>query len=236
MKSPKPMTKVPTIKGSAQARLLLYRLLSIKLTEAEQRLLSADPSVWEQILSILENALNSDTQVKSEQAILVEAFSHIDRTTREGLQKQIERLTGQSLWLGVHATSLLDSFINEHQKLIRSVRHEHLDKIGSAIKRGIREGRLQKDITKDIRQLTDIGKRRSQLIARNAPLQYSGALTKHNQISAGIKSYIWQSSRDERVRDSHRKFDGEIFDWSSTGPHPRSEVNCRCDAVPLINQ
>lgn len=184
---------------------------------------------------MLENTIDSDTQVKSEQAVLAEAFSHIDRTTREGLQKQIERLTGKSLWLGVHASSLLDSFVDEHQKLIKSVRREHLDKIGLAIKRGIREGRLQKDIAKDIRQQTDIGKRRSQLIARNAPLQYSGALTKHNQMSAGIKSYVWQSSRDERVRDLHRKLDGELFSWDGPGPHPRSEVNCRCDAVPLVN-
>lgn len=229
------MTKVPAIKGSAQARLLLYRLLSLKLTETEQRLLSADPNLWEQILAIMENALNLDAQIKSDQAVLAEAFSHIDRVTRAGLQRQIERLTGKSLWLGVHASSLLDSFVDEHQKLIKSVRREHLDKIGLAIKRGIREGQLQKDIAKNIRQLTDISKRRSQLIARNAPLQYSGALTKHNQMSAGIKSYVWQSSRDERVRDLHRKLDGEVFSWDGPGPHPRSEVNCRCDAVPLVN-
>lgn len=229
------MNKVPTINGSAQARLLLYRLLSLKLSDAEQRFLSAGQSLWEKILSMLEDVISSDAQVKSDQAVLAQAFSHIDRTTREGLQKQIERLTGQSLWLGVYATKLLDSFIDEHQKLIKSVQREHIEKIGLAIKRGIREGRLQKDLTKEIQQMTSIGKRRAQLIARNAPLQYSGALTKHHQMSAGIKSYIWQSSRDERVRDSHRRLDGEVLNWEGPGPHPRSEVNCRCDAVPFVN-
>jgi SPP1 gp7 family putative phage head morphogenesis protein len=228
------MIKVPTIKGSAQARLLLYRLFTHKLTAAEQRLLTSDPYLWEQIVASLEAEIGSDAQKKSDQTILNQAFSHIDRATREGLQKQIERLTGNSIWLGVHATSLLDSFVDEHIKLIKSIQREHLDKIGFALKRGIREGRLQKNIAKDIRYYTDISKRRAQLIARNAPIQYSGALTKHNQTSAGIRSYVWQSSRDERVRDSHRRFDGEIFDWSSAGPHPRSEVNCRCDAVPLV--
>lgn len=228
------MNKVPTIKGSAQARLLLYRLLSTRLNDAEQKLLEANPSLWEQLIASLESMMDFDEQRKSDATVLTQAFSHIDRTTRDGLQKQIQRLTGQSLWLGVHSTSLLDSFVNEHTSLIKSVKRQYLDKISQTITRGIREGRLQKDIAKEIRERTAIEKRRAQLIARNAPLQYSGALTKHHQMSAGIKSYIWQSSRDERVRDAHRKLDGEIFNWDSPGPHPRSEVNCRCDAVPLV--
>jgi|HubBroStandDraft_6_1064221.scaffolds.fasta_scaffold308088_3 SPP1 gp7 family putative phage head morphogenesis protein len=229
------MNKVSTIKGSAQARLLLYRLLSTKLTDVEHRLLASDPSLWDALIEVLERTIDSDAVLKSDQKILAEVFFYIDHTTKEGLQKQISRLTGQNLWLGIDATGLLGSFIEEHQKLIKSVQREHLDKISLVIKRGIREGRLQKDIAKDIRQMTDMSKRRAQLIARNAPLQYSGALTKHHQMNAGIKSYIWQSSRDERVRDSHRKLDGEIFNWDGAGPHPRSEVNCRCDAVPVLD-
>jgi SPP1 gp7 family putative phage head morphogenesis protein len=226
--------KPPTIRSSAQARLLLYRLLSTKLTEAEQRLLSVNRTSWEHIIAGLENMLESDAQMRSNRNVLAQAFSHIDKATCEGLEKQLECLTGQSLWLGVHATSLLESFVDEHLKLIKSVQREHLDKIGLAIKRGIREGRLHKDITKDIRQMTDISKRRAQLIARNAPLQYSGALTKHHQMSAGIKQYRWQTSHDERVRASHKSREGKVFAWDSPGPHPRSEVNCRCDAVPVL--
>jgi SPP1 gp7 family putative phage head morphogenesis protein len=201
---------------------------------SNKSLLDANPSLWEQLIASLESMMDSDAQRKSDETVLTQAFSHIDRSTREGLQKQVERLTGQTLWLGVHSTSLLDSFVREHTSLIKSVKRQHLDKIGLAIKRGIREGRLQKDIAKEIRTHTAMEKRRAQFIARNAPLQYSGSLTKHHQMSAGIKSYIWQSSRDERVRNSHRMLDGEIFNWDSPGPHPRREVNCRCDAVPLV--
>ena len=227
------MSKAPTIRGSAQARLLLYRLLSCKLVEAEGRLNGADYSAWERILLMLEEAI--DSQTASDQNVLKQAFSHIEHATRAGLQKQMERLSGQSLWLGVFPTGLLDNFVEEHQKLIKVVQGEHLDKIGLSLKRGIREGRLQKDIVKDIRQMTDMSKRRAMLIARNAPLQYSGALTRHHQTSAGIKQYRWQTSHDERVRASHRDRDGRIFQWESSGPHPRSDVNCRCDAIPILN-
>lgn len=230
------MTQIPTIRASAQARLLTYRLFAVKLTEWEERLLAALPYEWEQLLLAMNEELAKDTQRKSDQDRLIEAFAHIERSTREGLQKQMEHLTGQSIWVGTHPTGILHAFVDEHVRLIKSVKREQLDKLEFVIKRGIREGHLAKEIASNIRQTFVISKRRAQLIARNAPLQYSGALTKHNQINAGIKSYVWQSSRDERVRDSHRKFDGEIFDWSSKGPHPRTEVNCRCDAVPFLKE
>jgi SPP1 gp7 family putative phage head morphogenesis protein len=79
-----------------------------------------------------------------------------------------------------------------------------------------------------------MSKRRAQLIARNATLQYSGARTRHHQTSAGIKKYRWQTSQDERVRNSHRDRNNKVYSWDGPGPHPRSEVNCRCDVVPVL--
>jgi len=229
------MNRIPTIKGSAQARLLLYGLFSLKLSSAEESLLTSSSNLWEELITLLEAEIGRDAQTRSDRAELNQAFSYIDRSTREGLQKQIERITGQSLWLGIHATSLLDAFVDEHVKLIKSIQREHVEKLGLLITRGIREGRLQKQLINDIRQTTALSKRRAQLIARNAPLQYSGALTRHHQTNAGIKQYRWQTSHDERVRESHRSRDGKVFDWDGSGPHPRSEVNCRCDAVPVLN-
>ena len=224
--------KIPSIKSSAQARLLLYKILSSELGQAETKLLLADPVLYEQILALLEQAILDES--KSYTSQLEKTFSYIEKITKQGLQKQITSLTGQSLWLGVNASFLLDSFVDEHTKLIKSVRREHLDKISLIITRGVREGRLGKDLAKEIKEATNLSKRRSQLIARAAPLQYSGALTKHYQITAGIKKYMWQTSGDEVVRESHQKRNGKIFNWSDKGPYPRSEINCRCDAVPVV--
>lgn len=228
------MPDIPTIKGSAQARLLLYRLLSNTLNNTQKRLLESDPSQWEQLLSQLEDLIFTERAAKFDENELNKAFSHIEKTSRQGLERQIERLTGKSLWLGVFPQGLLENFVSEHKTLIKSVEREHLEKIGLAIQRGIREGRLSKDMAKEIQETTSLSKCRAQMIARNAPLQYSGAITKHHQMSAGIKKYRWQTSQDERVRKSHRARNGDIYDWDAPGPHPRSEVNCRCDAVPVL--
>ena len=214
--------------------MLLYRLMTHRLSDAEQQLLNADPSLWEKLLELLEIRAASNGDHKVIQAVLSTAFSHINRSTKEGLQKQIGRLTGQSVWMGVFPTGLLESFMAEHTKLIKGLEREYLDKISLGIQRGIRQGRLHKDMAKDIRQMTDMSKRRARFIARSAPLQYSGELTRHHQTSAGITKYRWQTSGDERVRASHRARDGQVYAWDGLGPHPRSEVQCRCDAVPLM--
>lgn len=94
---------------------------------------------------------------------------------------------------------------------------------------------LQKDVAKELQSATNICKRRAKLIARNAPLQYSGVLTMHHQQSAGITHYKWQTSHDEGVRDSHKARNGKTYAWSDPSPHPKAEVNCRCDAVPVLD-
>jgi SPP1 gp7 family putative phage head morphogenesis protein len=229
------MSIVPSIKDSAQARLKLYQVISAKLNKAQQRLLEADPTLWEKVLAELEASVQSAAEVTFDQTILDQAFSAIEKTSKEGLQRQVKFLTGKEIWIGRHPTNLLQAFIEEHQKLIKSIQTEQLDKISLTIKRGIREGRMTKDIAKEIQQTTGLSKKRAQLIARNSALNYSGAVTKQNQIEAGFTKYTWQTSQDERVRKSHISKNGKVYEWASPGPHPRSEVNCRCDAIPKID-
>ena len=229
------MSIVPNIHGSAQARLKLYQLISTKLTKVQQEFLEANPSLWERIILELENSLNSNSLEKFDEMILSQAFLCIEKTSIDGLQRQMKFLTGKEVWIGKHPTQLLNLFIDEHRQIIKSIQTEQLNRISLSVKRGIRDGRMSKDTAKEIRETTGINKARARLIARNSVLNYCGALTKHNQMSAGIKSYIWQSSGDERVRDAHRKLDGKIFNWEGPGPHPKTEVNCRCDAIPVLD-
>jgi SPP1 gp7 family putative phage head morphogenesis protein len=228
------MSLVPSIKASAQARLKLYQLMRFKLDRAERRLIEANPALWPRIIGELESSVLSSSIEKSDQMILTQIFVFIEQRSKEGLQKQIKFLTGKELWIGRHPTNLLQLFIEEQLRLIKSVQTEQLDKIALVIKRGIREGRLTKDIAKEIQQITGISKKRARLIATNSTLTYSGAITKQNQIEAGFTKYKWQTSNDERVRNSHKERDGKIFLWTVPGPHPRSEINCRCDAIPVL--
>ena len=56
---------------------------------------------------------------------------------------------------------------------------------------------------------------------------------------SGAREYVWQSRRDDRVRDLHRKLDSKQARFSYLGEghptegHPGEAPNCRCFAVPV---
>lgn len=228
-------SNIPSIPSAAQARLLVYQLLSAKLDATLERFLKSDPKLWEALVEELQSILLNQGQTAAEQALLERTFNIINEKTKLGLKKQIEVISGETLLLRSYPTELLHRFTKEHSKLIKSVNLEQLSRIENVVQTGLRQGLLTKDLGKNLTEQTKICKKKAQLIARNSALQYSGSLTKHHQISAGINFYVWETSQDERVRKTHQAKKGKKFSWDDPGPHPRSEVNCRCDAIPVLD-
>lgn len=84
----------------------------------------------------------------------------------------------------------------------------------------------------------DVSDSRAELIARDQCLKLNGALTQTRQENAGISSYTWSTSNDERVREEHRALEGQVFDWNSPPEvgHPGEDYQCRCVALPVIDE
>ena len=62
-------------------------------------------------------------------------------------------------------------------------------------------------------------------------------------MDAGIEEYIWSTTGDERVRDSHRELNGKKFRWdtppeNSDGRacHPGEDYQCRCIGRPVFKK
>lgn len=95
---------------------------------------------------------------------------------------------------------------------------------------------------------------RAKFVARNEVSTALGEISKTQQEDAGIELYEWQTSEDERVRDTHRNLNGKIFSWNGivtvngTTYSPASDPNynggsdtipgqpwqCRCVALPYF--
>lgn len=84
----------------------------------------------------------------------------------------------------------------------------------------------------------DVSESRAELIARDQTLKLNGAMTQTRQENAGVTSYVWNTSHDSRVRDSHAELDGETFSWDSPPEpgHPGEDYQCRCTALPVIDE
>ena len=52
-------------------------------------------------------------------------------------------------------------------------------------------------------------------ITRDQTNKMTGQLNQIRQGQLGIKEFIWQTVKDERVRDEHVERDGVTYSWSS---------------------
>ena len=90
---------------------------------------------------------------------------------------------------------------------------------------------------------------RIRLIARTETSKAETALTRERSLNIGADWYQWQSSRDSRVRPSHKNMDGVIVAWNNPPSpeqligehstlgryHAGSTVQCRCIALPIVS-
>lgn len=82
----------------------------------------------------------------------------------------------------------------------------------------------------------DVSEARAELIARDQTLKLNGAVTQIRQENAGVTEYIWSTSKDERVRDTHAALEGTRWSWDAAPEvgHPGEDFQCRCVALPVI--
>jgi len=98
------------------------------------------------------------------------------------------------------------------------------------------DGLRVEELAAKLKERGDVSESRAELIARDQTLKLNGALTEIRQTNAGIASYVWSTSLDERVREEHAALEGQTFAWSSPPEpgHPGQDYQCRCIAVPVI--
>lgn len=123
-------------------------------------------------------------------------------------------------------------------QLIKSIRTQYLDKVQNAVMQAMVQGALNKDLGEQLKKLGEDVESRAMLIARDQSSKLNAALTRARHEEAGIKKYMWSTSGDERVRDSHADKEGQIFEYTNppadTG-HPGHDFNCRCVAIPVLD-
>jgi len=134
--------------------------------------------------------------------------------------------------------SQMDKAIATNVDLIKSIPVEYLAKVKTRVIDHYTEGARWETMVNAIHEVYSVTESRAKLIARDQMAKMNSSFNQVRQESVGIEEYIWQTSGDERVRPTHVENDGKTFRWDSppeeTG-HVGSDVNCRCNALPVIN-
>ncbi len=191
---------------------------------------------------------------------ITQIVNSLNRVQKSKFINNINSAVGIDLEQILHNENLEDFVsmqINKNVSLIKSIPDDFFKQIEAEIYNGVSNGATYGSIAKRINGVKDIssvfGKlsNRTKFIARNEVENINAALVKKRSEKVGLKKFIWQTSRDERVRGnpagtypnakcSHYKLDGKVFTWADGANcgtkiiYPGSDFNCRCVAINII--
>lgn len=125
--------------------------------------------------------------------------------------------------------------------LITSLPTEAAERVHRLVLQGMVESTRASDIAKEILRTEDVTAARARLIARTEVARASSVLTQARAEYAGSEGYIWRTSGDADVRESHAEMEGRYVRWSEppllsdgTRTHAGQIYNCRCYAEPVF--
>ena len=158
--------------------------------------------------------------------------------------------------------AVVDEWARTQVTLITKASNDMRDAVARRVRKGVAEGQNNDEIKALImRDLPGISTRRAAIIARDQTAKLNSDLSKSRMEQAGIETYIWSTSMDERVRGlpggkyanavpSHYLMEGLICRWddptkyrNASGEwvarpngapllHPGQDILCRCVALP----
>lgn len=148
-----------------------------------------------------------------------------------GIRKQLD-----SAPVGTVFAELQDQQVS----LIKSLPLEAAKRVHELTEKSLVDGRRAAEIAKAIQETGLVTDARARLIARTETARASSNLVQARSQWAGSVGYIWRTSKDLNVRESHDEMEGVYVKWTEpptldglTG-HAGTLPNCRCYAEPVF--
>lgn len=102
-------------------------------------------------------------------------------------------------------------------------------------------GRRPDELAQEIARSGEVAASRATLIARTEIARAGAVLTETRALAIGATHYVWRTSKDRAVRQSHREMEGKVFEIGNpptlsdgTTTAPGQIYNCRCTAQIIL--
>lgn len=127
--------------------------------------------------------------------------------------------------------ALQRNWIAENVNLIKDLPASYLSRVETVVRTGVMQGASIGTISAELQKLEGMTKNRAKLIAADQVGKANAALSEYRMKDLGIKSYIWQTSKDERVRATHMASQGQQYTFVKGSPHvhglnPGQDIRC----------
>lgn len=234
------MTIVETMIHTVDRSGLLQTLRPYAVTDS---LVALDIGGRKTVSTILDRLLATvsglKTQAENLAALAVrQNLNGVDERLVQSVRQSLHINIGGILSNSFELNSAMQRALTENINLIVSIPEQYLERVRDIVEENMREGFRWESLVDEIEQAGETTKTRAKIIARDQTSKMNGAFNQARQQSLGIERYEWQTSGDERVRDTHEANDGKIFQWddppAETG-HPGEDILCRCTAIPIVD-
>jgi SPP1 gp7 family putative phage head morphogenesis protein len=167
------------------------------------------------------------------------AGEQVSNIQRAELAKQTKAALGVDVPVAdrnIHA--LIEHFAHENVALIKSLGNRTLDDIEKLVTGAYVRGLRAEDVAQEIARRFDIAERHARLIARDQIGRLNSQITRARHDELGIGKFRWLTMDDNRVRQRHRPFHGNVYPYRGEGTpefFPGDEIMCRCVEQPVYD-
>ena len=202
-----------------------------------------DQSPWRALLREIFGQMRDRWEFASGQAesIAEDTGNQISLHNRQQIARQLRAAVGVDVFAAdPELLDLLEQFTQDNVAQITTVSETVFPALERTISNGYRSGIRASDIADQIVRQLGVAESRAAFWARDQIGSLNGQLTRSRQKALGIGEYVWRTSLDERVRETHRQLEGTVQSWDDPPTvggrqvHPGFDFNCRCTADLVI--
>lgn len=132
-------------------------------------------------------------------------------------------------------------FMDEQVHLITSLPLDAAQRVHDLTREAMVKAKRAEEVKAQILETGSVTETRARLIARTEIARTASGLTMARAQHVGSTHYIWRTSGDLDVRESHKKMEGAIVPWATppllsdgTRTHAGMIYNCRCYPEPIL--
>ena len=158
----------------------------------------------------------------------------------------------EDVFMGETYKKGLDEWTKQNVNLIVTVPKDTLGQLEAVVLDGFKQGLSTKELRDLILESYNVNEKRAEFWARDQVAKLNARITQEQHKAAGVTKYKWSTSKDQRVRDCHRAYEGKIFSYDNppemwyvtqsrgivhTGRYcnPGEDYRCRCVAYPVFD-
>jgi SPP1 gp7 family putative phage head morphogenesis protein len=129
----------------------------------------------------------------------------------------------------------IEAFVNRNVALISNISDQAQARISDSVFRGYQQRTPPREVAKEVREATGMGRARSIRVAADQNVKLSAALDMERQAEAGIEQYKWRHSGKFHPRKEHRARDGKVYKLGEpAGDTPGQAPFCGCRAQAYL--